>query len=83
MCHLSVNFSDMFDPIPSHTSDNIVVKCSSVKETFLKLDLVPKDQGHNKKQKIINLRYKTIPTLNKLSRDSLSNWYANDESNRL
>ena len=52
MCHLS-----MFIPNPMYTSDKIVVKHISVKETLLKLketllqlDLEPKSQGHSKNQ---------------------------------
>ena len=33
-----------------HTSDKIVVKHISVKETLLKSDLEPKRQGHSKQQ---------------------------------
>ena len=50
MCHLSMKLSDMIDPNPIYTSDKIVVKHISVKETLLKLDLEPKGQGHSKKQ---------------------------------
>ena len=49
MCHLSMKLSDMFEPNPMYPSDKIVVKHISVKETLLKLDLEPKDQGHSKK----------------------------------
>ena len=41
----------MFDPNPMYTSDKIVVKHISVKETLSKLDLKPKGQGHSKQQK--------------------------------
>ena len=37
MCHLSMKLTDMFDPNKMHTSDKIVVKQISVKETLLKL----------------------------------------------
>ena len=35
-----------FDPNQMYTSDKIVVKHISVKETLLKLDLEPNGQGH-------------------------------------
>ena len=38
MCHLSMKLSDKFDPNQMYTSDKIVVKHISVKETLLKLD---------------------------------------------
>ena len=41
MYHLSMKLSDMFDPNPMHTSDKIVAKRISVKETPFKLDLEP------------------------------------------
>ena len=44
MCHMSMKLSIMFDPNQMYTSDNIVVKHISVKETLLKLDLEPKGQ---------------------------------------
>ena len=50
MCHLSMKLSDKFNPKPMYTSAKIVVKHISVKETFLKLDLEPKGQGHCKQQ---------------------------------
>ena len=45
MCHLSMKLSDKFDPNQMCTSDKIVVKHISVKETLLKFDLEPKGQG--------------------------------------
>ena len=42
MCHLSTKHSDKFDPNQIYTSDKIVVKHISVKETLLKLDLEPR-----------------------------------------
>ena len=51
MCHVSMKLSDKFDPNQMYTSDKIVVKHISVKETLLKLDLEPKDQGYSKQQK--------------------------------
>ena len=50
MCHLSMKLSDKFDPNQMYTSDKIVVKHFSVKETLLKLDLKPKGQGYSKQQ---------------------------------
>ena len=50
MCHLSMKLSDMFDSNPMYTSDKIVVKHISVKETLLKLDLEAKGQCHSKEQ---------------------------------
>ena len=50
MCHLSKKPSDMFDPTPMYTSDKIVVKHISVKES-LTLSLKVKV---SKKQKIIS-----------------------------
>ena len=47
MCHMSMKLSDKFDPNQMCTSDKIVVKDISVKETLLKLNLEPKDQGHS------------------------------------
>ena len=35
MCHLSMKLSDKFDPSQMYTSDKIVVKHISVKETLL------------------------------------------------
>ena len=64
MCHLSMKLSDKFDPNPMYTSDKIVVKHISVKETLLKLGLEPKCQGHSRKQKMtwgtINMPPKNI-----------------------
>ena len=48
MCHLYVKLSDKFDPNQMYTSDKIVVKHISVKETLLRLDLEPKGQGNSK-----------------------------------
>ena len=39
MCHLSMKLSDKSNPNQMYTSDKIVVKHISVKETLLKLDL--------------------------------------------
>ena len=50
MCPLSLKLSDKFDPNQIYTSDKIVVKHISVKETLLQLDLEPKGQGHSKQQ---------------------------------
>ena len=45
-----MKLSDKFDPNPMYTSDKIVVKHISEKETLLKLDLEPKCQGHSRKK---------------------------------
>ena len=82
MCHLSMKLSDRFDPNQMSTSDKIVVKHISVKETFLKLDLESKGQGHGEKQNN-KQGNKNIPTLNKQSKALLGNCSATDESNRL
>ena len=50
MCHLYMKLSDMFDPNPMHSSNKMVAKHISVKETLLNLDIVPKGQGCSKKQ---------------------------------
>ena len=42
MCHLSMKLSDKFDPNQMCTSDKIVVKHISVKETLLSLILSPR-----------------------------------------
>ena len=60
MCHLSMKLSDMLDRNPMYTSDKIVVKPISVKETHFKFDLEPKGQGHSKKQHMKgNKKYST------------------------
>ena len=48
MCQLSMKLSDKFDPNQMYTSDKIVEKHISVKETLLQLDLEPKGQGYSK-----------------------------------
>ena len=48
MCHLSMKFSDKYDPNQMYTSDKIVVKHISMQETRLQLDLEPKGQGYSK-----------------------------------
>ena len=50
MYHLSMELSDKFNPNQMFTSDKMVVKHISVKETLLKLDFEPKGQGHSKQQ---------------------------------
>ena len=72
MYHQSMKLCHMFDPNPMHTSDKIVVKHISVKETLLKLDLEPKGQGHSEKQNNMQGN-KNIPPTNKLNRDLLGN----------
>ena len=42
MCHLFMKVSDKFDPNKMYTSNKIVVKHISVKETLLKLDVEPR-----------------------------------------
>ena len=48
MCHLSMKLSDKFDPNQMYTSDKIVVKHISMKETLLQLELESKGQGYSK-----------------------------------
>ena len=48
MCHLSMKLSDKFDSNQMFTSDKIMVKHISVKETLLQRDLEPKGQGYSK-----------------------------------
>ena len=62
MCHLCLKLSNKFDPNQMYTSDIIVVKHISVKETLVKLDLEPKGQGHSKQQNN-KQGNKNIPTL--------------------
>ena len=61
MCHLSIKLSGKFDPNQMYTSDKIVVKHISVKETLLELDIEPKGQGYSKQQnnKQGNKKYST------------------------
>ena len=82
MCHQSMKLSHMFHPSPMYSSDKMMVKHISVKETLLKLDLEPKGQGHSKQQNN-KQGNKNIPPLNQQSRDSLGIFCATDESNRL
>ena len=70
MCHLSMKLSNKFDQNQMYTSDQIVVKHISVKETLLKLDLEPKGQGHSKQQNNLQLN-KIIPPLNTQSKASV------------
>ena len=65
-----------------YTSDKIVVKHISVKETLLKLDLEPKGQGYSKQQNN-KQGNKNIPSLNKQTKALLGNCSVTDESNRL
>ena len=62
-----MKLSDKFDPNQMYTSDQIVVKHISVKETILKLDLEPKGQGDSKQQNN-KQGNKNIPPLNKQTR---------------
>ena len=80
MCHLSMKLSDKFDPNQMYTSDKIVVKHISMKETLLQLDLEPKGQGYGNNNKQGN---KNIPPLNKQTKALLGNCSVTDESNRL
>ena len=65
-----------------YTSDKIVVKHISVKETLLKLDLEPKGQGYSKQ--LNNKQWsKNIAPLNKQTKALLGNHSVTDESNRL
>ena len=48
MCHVSMKLCDKSDPNQMYTSDKIVVKHISLKETLLKLDLESKGQGYSK-----------------------------------
>ena len=82
MCHLSMKLSDKLDPNQMYTSDKIVVKHISVKETLLKLDLEQKGQGHSKQQNN-KQGNKNIPPLNKQSKALLGNCSVTDESNSL
>ena len=77
-----MKLSGKFDPNQMCTSDKIVVKHISVKETLLKLGLEPKGQGHSKQQNN-KQGNKNIPPLNKQSKALLGNCSATDESNRL
>ena len=65
-----------------YTSDEIVVKHISVKETLLKLDLEPKGQDYSKQ---LNNKQgnKNIPPLNKQTKALLGNCSVTYESNRL
>ena len=77
MCHLSIKLSDKFDPNQMYTSDKIVVKHISVKETLLKLDLKPKGQGYSKQQNN-KQGNKNMPPLNKQSMALLGNCSATE-----
>ena len=57
-----MKLSDKFDPNQMYSSDKIVVKHISAKETLLKLE--PKGQGHSKQQNN-KQENKNIPPLNK------------------
>ena len=74
--------ADKFDPNQMYTSDKTVVKHISVQQTYLKLDLEPKGQGHGKQQNN-KQGNKNIPPLNKQSKALLGNCSDTDESNRL
>ena len=70
-----------FDPNQMYTSDKIVIKHISVKETHFKLELEPKGQGHSKQQNNKQGNKNILP-LNKESEALLGNCSATDESNR-
>ena len=74
MCHLSMimKLSDKSNPNQMYTSDKLVEKHISVKETLLKLDLEPKGQGYSK-QKNNKQGNKNIPPLNKQTKALLGN----------
>ena len=82
MCRLCMKLSNKSGPNQMYTSDKIVVKHISLKETFLKLEIEPKWQGHSKKQNNKQAN-KNISPLNKQSKAVLGNCAATDESNRL
>ena len=82
MCHFSMKLSDKFDPNQMFTSDEIVVKHISVKETLLKIDLESKGRGHSKQQNNKQGNKNTSP-LNKQSKALVGNCSVTDESNRL
>ena len=71
MCHLSMKLSDKFDPNSMYTSDKIVVKHISVKETLLKLGLEPKCQGHSRNQKTMTRGTKKHATQKKFEQEVL------------
>ena len=82
MCHFSMKLSDKFDPNQMFTSDEIVIKHISVKETLLKIDLESKGRGHSKQQNNKQGNKNTSP-LNKQSKALVNNCSVTDESNRL
>ena len=73
---MSMKLPDKFDPNPMYTSDKIVVKHISVKETLSKLDLEPKGQGHSRQQNN-KQGNRNISPPNKQIKDSLGNCSAN------
>ena len=77
-----MKLSDKFDPNQMYTSDKIVVKHLSVKETLLKLDLEPKGQGYSKQQNN-KQGNKNISPLNKQTKALHGNCSVTNESNRL
>ena len=60
-----------------YTSDKIVLKHISVKETLLKLDLESKGQGHSKQQNN-KQGTKNIPPLNKQTKALVGNCSVTD-----
>ena len=77
-----MKLSDKSNPNQMYTSDKIVVKHISVKETLIKLDLEPKGQGYSKQQNN-KQGNKNITPLNKQTKALLDNCSVTDESNRL
>ena len=77
-----MKLSDKFDPNQMYTSDKIVVKHISEKETLLKLGLEPKGQGYSKQQNNKQGNKNILP-LNKQTKALLGNCSVTDESNRL
>ena len=80
MCLLFMKLTDRIDPNQMYSSDKLVVKHISVKETLLRLDLEPKGQGQRKQQNN-KQGNKNIPTLNKQSKALPGNCTATDASN--
>ena len=77
MCYLCIKLSNKFDPNQMYTSDKIVVKHISVKDTLLKLDLEPKGQDHSKQQNNKQSNKNILP-LNKQSKVLLGNCTATE-----
>ena len=76
-----MKLSHKSNPNQMYTSDKIVLKHISVKETLLKLDPEPKGQGYSKQQN--KQGNKNIPPLKKQTKALLDNCSVTNESNRL